>query len=62
MAYRKQSPDELRASVMRGALTRATTRLTVSGRIRGKDYQGDRPPPKVTLPKMPWDDEKETKE
>jgi len=43
---------------MRGAQTRATTRLTVSGRPRGTLHQGgDRAPAKVTLPKMPWDDE-----
>lgn len=59
---RKLSPDDHRRIIMRGANTRATSRLTVSGRVRGKEYKGDTAPRKVTLPKMPWDEDPGDKE
>jgi hypothetical protein len=61
MVWRKQTKDEHRLTIMCGAQTRATTKLTVSGQPRGMGYRGDPLVKPVTLPKMPWEEESETR-
>lgn len=51
----KQTAESQLRGFLRGATTRATTKITSTGRVRGKDYIGDKGPRPVTLPKMPWD-------